>query len=64
MQKIGMITEPVTPDKKGRLKLLDEEKSYVAVSMQADREFKRNELVNVCHIKNDIAYCQRSLIEF
>ncbi|MEC1385893.1 hypothetical protein [Aerococcus viridans] len=63
MNRVAIVVEPVTKDQSGEIRVLVDQMVYKAKSAIPDGEFVQNELVKICRIEDDIAYCQRGMLD-
>lgn len=62
MNRVAIVTEPVTAEHFGQVKILNEQVVLTAASNAPEGEFMQNELVKICRIENNIAYLQRGML--
>lgn len=62
MNRVAIVTEPVTAEHFGKVKILNEQIVLNATSNIPEGEFLQNELVKICRIEDDIAYLQRGML--
>lgn len=62
MNQVAIVTEPVTAENLGKVKVLNEKLVFKAASNTPKGEFVQNELVKICRIENEIAYLQRGML--
>ncbi len=63
MNRVAIVVEPVTKEQAGEIRVLVDQMVYKARSASPDGEFVQNELVKICRIEDDIAYCQRGMLD-
>ncbi|AMB99447.1 hypothetical protein AWM75_05310 [Aerococcus urinaehominis] len=63
MDQLGIVIEPVSADQAGKVRIINQNTAVSAVAEGADHEFLKNELVRICRIKDNVAYCQQSMLD-
>lgn len=63
MNRVAIVVEPVTKNKSGEIRVLADQMVYQAKSAKPEGELMQNELVKICRIEDNIAYCQRGMLD-
>ncbi|OYQ67521.1 MULTISPECIES: hypothetical protein [Aerococcus] len=63
MNRVAIVVQPVTKDHSGEIRVLVDQTVYKAKSAIPDGEFMQNELVKICRIEDNVAYCQRGMLD-